>query len=312
MTTSTRRSTWRRWSSSSRRPADFVKLSAWLVHDLQSGATGIFDAELEMPHPKLRSLRDQFLYTYGFSFLYKRNLFPTFSFMATSWGEDQDILKRVREGGRAVALFRDTVGLCLHNQHGENCSRSFAQRSVPFEGLARTPLGPLLSALPDIARALTNDRKTGKDSGVYGNKVVKSEVAGGLFCWDQQLDARGRDEDVTLKAFTDWLWSGNGFSEKRYEKLGLERPPLPQGVGQPLLKDSTQAAADSLRAGTGYGLESLRLSEGLQQPHDPGAITNPSSYKPGGIANPSKALPFSKPASAPGIGFGQSPRKFVL
>ena len=42
-------------------------------------------------------LREQFVYTYGFSFLYRRALFPTFSFMDTSWGEDQDILKRVRD-----------------------------------------------------------------------------------------------------------------------------------------------------------------------------------------------------------------------
>ena len=101
-----------------------------------------------------------------------------------------------------------------------------------------------------------------------------------------QLAAKGGDEDITLKAFTDWLWSGNGFSASRYEKLGLVRPKLPAGMGQPLVKDNTQAVADSLRAGTSYGLESLRLSEGLQQPHAPGAITNHSSYQPGGIANP--------------------------
>ena len=77
--------------------ADFVKLSAWFVHDLQSDTTGHFDGDAETwPHPQLLQLREQFVYTYGFSFVYRRELFPTFSFAATSWGEDQDILKKVR------------------------------------------------------------------------------------------------------------------------------------------------------------------------------------------------------------------------
>ena len=41
-----------------------------------------------MPHPSLAPLTEQFLYTYGFSFLYRRKLFPAFSFAATSWGEE--------------------------------------------------------------------------------------------------------------------------------------------------------------------------------------------------------------------------------
>lgn len=93
----------------------------------QTGATGHFDAEAGMPHPALTAITDQFLYTYGFSFLYRRGLFPAFSFAATSWGEDQDILSRVRDAGKTIALHRDVAGICLHNQHGENCSRSFAQ-----------------------------------------------------------------------------------------------------------------------------------------------------------------------------------------
>ena len=86
------------------------------------------------PHPTLASLREQFPFTYGFSFLYRRALFPTFSFLATSWGEDQDILRRVREAGRKVVLYGDRQGLCLHNQHGENCSRSSVRMQAPSSG----------------------------------------------------------------------------------------------------------------------------------------------------------------------------------
>lgn len=292
--------------------ADFVKLSAWFVHDLQTGATGHFDAEAGMPHPSLAPLTEQFLYTYGFSFLYRRKLFPAFSFAATSWGEDQDILKRVRGGGRRVALHRDRTGICLHNQHGENCSRSFAQTTVTLDTLRASPLGPLLPALPLIGRALAGGRRVEGESGVYGDKEVRSDNAGGLFCWDSQLAARRGDGDGTLTAFTEWLWSGNGFSKARYDKLGLARPAPPQqflernGSSAAAAGGGTAAAAEALRAGAGQGLESLRSVEGMREPHAPGAITNPASYRPGGIGNPVAAT------GGPGLAFGQSSRKFTL
>ena len=159
--------------------ADFIKLSAWYVHDLQTGSTGHFDGEGDWPHPQLIQLREQFIYTYGFSFLYRRDLFPTFSFADTSWGEDQDILKRVRQAGRKLVLFRDTEGICVHNQHGENCSRSFAQVSVPHATLALSPLGHLLDALPIIGSALAK-RIIIDDDGAYDGVVVTSEVRGHL------------------------------------------------------------------------------------------------------------------------------------
>ena len=79
------------------------------------------------------------------------------------------------------------------------------------------------SSLPLIGRALAGGRRVEGESGVYGDKEVRSDNAGGLFCWDSQLAARRGDGDGTLTAFTEWLWSGNGFSKSRYEKLGLER-----------------------------------------------------------------------------------------
>jgi len=301
-----------------RHNADFVKLSAWFVHDLQTGRTGIFDAEAGMPHPSLQQLREQFLYTYGFSFMYARNLFPTFSFMATSWGEDQDILKKVREAGKALALYNDRRGICLHNQHGENCSRSFAQRTLSQAELGATPLGPLLDALPTIASALCS-RKVEAEDGVYEDQTVKSDVAGGLFCWDSQLRACHGDPDATLQAFTAWLWSGNGFSKDRYTKLNLERPAPPTKLGQPKQPQLTDSSPNSIGNAVGYGLESLRANEGLVEPHAAGAITNPVSYQPGGIGNPdrpsSKALDRlglgSATAPKPTFAFGSTARTFV-
>ena len=60
--------------------------------------------------------------------------------------------------------------------------------------------------------------------------VVKSDCVGGLFVWAHQLERRGSDVNATLEAFTHWLWSGNGFSQERYAKLGLERCRIREAV----------------------------------------------------------------------------------
>ncbi len=267
--------------------------------------------------------------SYGFSFLYRRSLFPTFSFADTSWGEDQDILRRVREAGRKLVLHRDLAGICVHNQHGENCSRSFAQASIPRSMLEATPVAHLLDALPVIGNALTKRGFT-HDGGTYdadGQKLtVTSEVVGGLFVWAEQLAKYGGDTSATLDAFTRWLWSGNGFSKERYEKLGLERPKAPEGlVKKSGLAMKHQPPQDPLQAGVAHGLESLRHFEGMQSPHAPGAITNPTAYAPGAVTNPTNAANVArKPATSSGTaakmvnlfstsssGFGNPTRKFA-
>ena len=45
--------------------------------------------------------------------------------------------------------------------------------------------------------------------------MVKSDIVGGLFCWDEHLSKHRNDGAATLEAFTSWLWSGNGFSKAR-------------------------------------------------------------------------------------------------
>ena len=52
-----------------------------------------------------------------------------------------------------------------------------------------------------------------------------------------------------------------------------------------------------LAAATAHGLESLRSFEGMEQPHAPGAITNPSAYK-----DPAKKS--AAPKNLPKFGFG--------
>ena len=291
--------------------ADFVKLSAWLVHDLQTDVTGLFDADTPMPHPSLAVLREQFLYTYGFSFLYRRALFPTFSFLDTSWGEDQDILRRVREANKKLALHRDLKGICLHNQHGENCSRSFAHIPVAQRLLVASPIGHLLDALPVIGQALAR-RGHNVDGGAYvmnqEQVVVRSDVVGGLFVWAHEVERHQGDAGATVEAFTHWLWSGNGFSKERYAKLGLNRPRPPESLLKKVAAEQHASTAQKelgLAAGTTYGLESLRTFEGMALPHAPGAIVNPAAYR-----DPAKKSAVPKFAAG-GSGFGNPTRAFV-
>ena len=267
--------------------ADFIKLSSWLVHDLQTDDTGRFDADAPMPHPQLEQLRENFLFTYGFSFLYRRALFPTFSFMATSWGEDQDILRRVREAGKTLALYRDgrlylTISMVRTAPDHLLSSASRASLSVASRNL--------LDALPIIGKALAR-RGHQAASGEYSNQngdgvVITSEVIGGLFVWSDQLAGHDGNVDETLQAFSHWLWSGNGFSTDRYKKLGLQRPRPPREV----IDEAAQRQRQQLLGGqphqqqmlvdaTAHGLESLRAFESMDAPHAAGAITNPDGYR---------------------------------
>ena len=70
--------------------------------------------------------------TYGFSFVYEKSLFPAFTFVDTNWGEDQAILAELNRVGVPVAFHADREGICIHNQHGENCSRSFCHTAVDW------------------------------------------------------------------------------------------------------------------------------------------------------------------------------------
>ena len=152
-------------------------------------------------------------------------------------------------------------------------------------------------------------RYTLSRGGVADDVVVQSEVVGGLFIWAYELQRNGGDVSATLESFTHWLWSGNGFSKERYAKLGLERPRPPDSLLKKVAAE--QAAAPKqlgLAAATAHGLESLRAFEGMEMPHAPGAITNPSAYRePAKKSGPGQALP----KFAAGFGGANPTRSFT-
>ena len=279
--------------------AKFVKLSAWFVHDMGSGAWGHFDidgfddttelgARLRL-HPNLAKLSSQFLLTYGFSFVYEKSLFPAFTFVDTNWGEDQAILAELNRVGVPVAFHADREGICIHNQHGENCSRSFCHTAVDVAAFTRagSPLKRGVDeAIPLIRDTLYRGRNAVQPIRQRSDAPCVSHLEGGLFIWETQLAlvAGGRDpaaDDApireTFRAFETWIYSGNGFSQERYAKLKLERPDPPDR----LVGGDDDAGVE---AAVGHGLEALRAREGLD--HAPGAIVNPDAYRDGGIANP--------------------------
>ena len=172
--------------------------------------------------------------------------------------------------------------------------------------LEAAPLGHMLDALPTISRALTKRGFT-RDGGVYdaGDQVVhiKSKIVGGLFVWSSQLSRHHGNADATLEAFTEWLWSGNGFSSDRYAKLGLERPQAPSELVQ---LASAGSGVRCLEAATTHGLETLRSFKEMRSDCTPGAITNPTAAA--GLrrrTNSTAAAPSALPA------FGAGLRKFA-
>ena len=155
--------------------ADFVKLSSWLVHDLQTGSTGRFDADGEWPNAALAGLRDNFVYTYGFSYLYRRDLFPTFSFAATSWGEDQDILHRVRQARHRISP-RD---------HDRRVIRDHRRRDdAPLFGTHRRGVDSSSTATSSASACTTSTARIARDPSRRRRcSALRSSARRSHLCW---------------------------------------------------------------------------------------------------------------------------------
>ena len=114
--------------------------------------------------------------------------------------------------------------------------------------------------------------------------------------------------------------SGNGFSKERYAKLGLARPSPPkEWLAKKAEEERNASQLPAITAGTSYGLEGLRLLEGMDTPHAAGAITNPSAYRDPTRKSAGPQAAEEKSSAASGLlksfgassSFGNPTRKFA-
>ena len=201
----------------------FVKLNSWYVHDRTTGCFGYFDGEKgfdeDRPkkirlHPTLAKLKDNFVRTYGFTYVYEKSITDKFAFHDKSWGEDTALLAAAVGTRVPCAMIPDRDGICLHNQHGDNCSISLCHRAVDadrFENPSSSDAAPVARLLAKAQPCLTAVK-------------VPDDAVGGMFVWEAQLKSRRFDAEATLEAFLTWLKTGGGFNASRYRKLGIEPP----------------------------------------------------------------------------------------
>lgn len=127
------------------RDADMCKLSGFFIYHASFRSFAYWDLKvksglhftwagrtLEAYIPTLKDTAriDKIHYGYGFSYLYKREVWEQHRFPAKNWNEDGRFIIEALTS-HSVVMHDDISGLCLHVLHGKNSSKSFAQYLLP-------------------------------------------------------------------------------------------------------------------------------------------------------------------------------------
>lgn len=126
---------------------DFITLESWFAYAEKEQIfyfweTGQCDSIHFMIDPRigskvgpgddLRAALHDFLWGYGFSYVYRRHVSSTVQFdPRKNWGEDLDFLMRLRNQGYRIGRFPDHEGMVLHIMHVNNNARIFPQYRLP-------------------------------------------------------------------------------------------------------------------------------------------------------------------------------------
>jgi hypothetical protein len=138
--------------------------------------------------------------------------------------------------GIPCAMRPDRDGICVHVQHGDNCSISLCHKAVDGSRFRvgasdAAPVARLFeSAGPALARP----------------SDVRDPAVGGMFVWEAQLRKHRFDADAALATFVAWLKRGGGFAASRYAKLGL---PVPDDEASDGGGDGSDDVADAVDLG---------------------------------------------------------------
>lgn len=127
---------------------DFVTLSGWYVYSTSNRFFGYWDtATVASHHFKVSSEGvkvlsghlfdnpasiDANLWGFGFSYAFRKAVYPAVRFGDVDFGEDYDFVKRLKQHGFRMKTVPDTSGLVLHMIHGNNMSCAFPQYRLPL------------------------------------------------------------------------------------------------------------------------------------------------------------------------------------
>jgi glycosyltransferase involved in cell wall biosynthesis len=127
------------------RNADFIKLSAFYLYSSMNGVFAYwdlhaieglhFDWEGGDIHPLYLNKENNARFAenylaYGFSYVFKRDLWGPAKYPDVSGPEDSQFLKAAYRG-RSLLCLQDQLGMCLHVLQGDNLSRAYPQFFLP-------------------------------------------------------------------------------------------------------------------------------------------------------------------------------------
>jgi len=137
---------------------DAITLGSWFVFDNANGRCGHVDARKGTDG---NSTKDQWLYGWGFSYVFSRRVALEHPYPDQNFGEDYVFFCSLRDAKRwKVALHYDDVGICLHTLHLDSTSKSWAHREVPRDDLLDLEFASLDSVMAPYLRNIPNALKS--------------------------------------------------------------------------------------------------------------------------------------------------------
>ncbi len=125
---------------------DFITLSGWYAYNMKDQIFAYWDTSAVMKHHYvLNSLQPTevttgefvreslitFVWGYGFSYVFKKTVFPTVQFEDINFGEDFGFVQNLYKNGFQLKTVPDQTGFVLHMLHENNTSRIFPQYILP-------------------------------------------------------------------------------------------------------------------------------------------------------------------------------------
>jgi len=145
-----------------------VTLSSWFVYNVATNQFGFVDPE-EYSHA---GEKDNWLYGYGFSYVYHRKASFDSPYLNCNMSEDYEFFRELRTkcsprgSKRSVSLYYDKYGIVLHTLHPKATSNSWAKREVPIAEVASLDIVALSKILTYYMNRFP---RTGKSSEYIGD-----------------------------------------------------------------------------------------------------------------------------------------------
>lgn len=125
-------------------PVDFINLRGWFMHDTRHGFFGYWNLMIKTglhfvcadTGVSATNVEDEDTFAnnelgWGFGYAYRRKVTQAIRYPEINWNNDCTFAQEVQRRF-AMGHIMDVSGICLHEMHGANASRAFAQSNIPI------------------------------------------------------------------------------------------------------------------------------------------------------------------------------------